>query len=230
MNIKVNKKRVGLVAVLLILVIGIIYLFTSYNQQLEETKGKLADVRQELKQTKSEMSKTEKQHTDEVVKLEKEVKDSKSKIKEKESDLNAKKKELDDFLDEYKEYKDKTNKQLKEAKDEVKKQKAVASRGKQAKKTFTVEATAYTSTCEGCSGITKTGVNVKDKTPNIIAVDPKVIPLGSKVEIIYGGKRLGYFTAEDTGGDIKGYRIDILTKTEKDAYKFGRKQVTLRIL
>src|SRR5699024_7763806 len=47
-------------------------------------------------------------------------------------------------------------------------------------KTFKVEATAYTPNCNGCSGYTATGINVKGKNhQSIIAVDPKVIPLGS---------------------------------------------------
>src|SRR5699024_1065439 len=49
-------------------------------------------------------------------------------------------------------------------------------------KELTVEATAYVPNCSGCSGITATGINVKDN-PNmkVISVDPSVIPLGSKV-------------------------------------------------
>ncbi|GAE45476.1 cell wall-binding protein [Mesobacillus boroniphilus JCM 21738] len=62
---------------------------------------------------------------------------------------------------------------------------------------ITVEATAYTANCTGCSGITKTGVDLK-ANPNakVIAVDPTVIPLGSKVYV----EGYGYATAEDIGG------------------------------
>ncbi len=51
-------------------------------------------------------------------------------------------------------------------------------------KVMTVSSTAYTASCSGCSGHTATGVNLKNN-PNakVIAVDPNVIPLGSKVHV-----------------------------------------------
>ena len=92
---------------------------------------------------------------------------------------------------------------------------------------ITVEATAYTANCTGCSGITKTGVNLKSN-PNakVIAVDPSVIPLGSKVHV----EGYGYATAEDIGGAIKGNRIDVFIPTQSGALKWGRKQVKVTIL
>lgn len=60
----------------------------------------------------------------------------------------------------------------------------------------------------------------------VVAVDPKVIPLGSKIFI----KDMGWFTAEDTGGKIKGNRIDIFYPTRRQALKFGKKELTLLIV
>ena len=81
-------------------------------------------------------------------------------------------------------------------------------------KEITVKATAYTASCEGCSGITATGVNIKDNPDEkVIAVDPDVIPLGSKVYV----EGVGEATAADTGGAIKGNRIDVFIPTEKAA-------------
>lgn len=92
---------------------------------------------------------------------------------------------------------------------------------------ITVEATAYTANCTGCSGITKTGVDLK-ANPNakVIAVDPTVIPLGSKVYV----EGYGYATAEDIGGAIKGNRIDVFIPTQNEAIQWGRKQVKVTIL
>ncbi|MBT2684031.1 LysM peptidoglycan-binding and 3D domain-containing protein [Bacillus sp. ISL-37] len=92
---------------------------------------------------------------------------------------------------------------------------------------ITVEATAYTANCTGCSGITKTGVDLK-ANPNakVIAVDPTVIPLGSKVYV----EGYGYATAEDIGGAIKGNRIDVFIPTQSAALQWGRKQVKVTIL
>lgn len=90
-----------------------------------------------------------------------------------------------------------------------------------------VKATAYTASCEGCSGITKTGINIKDN-PNkkVIAVDPSVIPLGSKVYV----EGFGEAIAADTGGAIKGNRIDIFIPSEQDAIDFGVKKLKVTIL
>jgi 3D (Asp-Asp-Asp) domain-containing protein/LysM repeat protein len=92
---------------------------------------------------------------------------------------------------------------------------------------ITVKATAYTASCAGCSGITKTGINIK-ANPNarVIAVDPSVIPLGSKVYV----EGFGEATAADTGGAIKGNRIDVFIPSEQDAINFGVKQLKVTIL
>lgn len=92
---------------------------------------------------------------------------------------------------------------------------------------FTVDATAFTANCPGCSGITKTGVNLKaNPDAKVIAVDPSVIPLGSKVYV----EGYGYATAEDTGGAINGNRIDVFMPTQSGAVEWGRKQVKVTIL
>lgn len=76
---------------------------------------------------------------------------------------------------------------------------------------------------QGTNNITATG---KEIETGMIAVDTKIIPLGTKVEI----KDLGIFTAEDTGGKIRGNRIDIYFETREEAEKFGRKVIWVRIL
>lgn len=94
------------------------------------------------------------------------------------------------------------------------------------------EATAYIATCPGCTGFTRTGLDVRDtsKDYHVIAVDPNVIPLYSLVEIEGPGGVSGTYQALDTGGDIKGNRIDILMSTYGKAVAFGREQIKVRIL
>lgn len=94
-------------------------------------------------------------------------------------------------------------------------------------KTMTVQATAYTPYCAGCSGITATGIDVRSN-PNqkVIAVDPSVIPLGSRVWVEGYGEAI----AGDTGGAIKGNKIDLLMPTQEQALNFGRKSVTIKVL
>ena len=94
-------------------------------------------------------------------------------------------------------------------------------------KEIVVSASAFTASCNGCTGITSTGINLK-KNPDIkvIAVDPKVIKLGTKVHV----EGYGYAIAGDTGGNIKGNKIDVFFSSKSDAYKWGRKNVTIKIL
>ena len=94
-------------------------------------------------------------------------------------------------------------------------------------KTIRVSSTAYTASCAGCSGITTTGLNLK-KNPGlkVIAVDPKVIPLGSKVWV----EGYGYAVAGDTGGAVKGNKIDVFISNKSEALKWGRRTVTVKVL
>ncbi|MFF2889457.1 peptidoglycan DD-metalloendopeptidase family protein [Paenibacillus sp. NPDC057967] len=95
---------------------------------------------------------------------------------------------------------------------------------------YSMEATAYVATCTGCIGITKGGTDVRSwKDWRIIAVDPSIIPLKSKVELIVNGVSWGEYLADDTGGDIKGKRIDILMETVSKCKEFGRQQVEVRV-
>ncbi|MCL1696024.1 3D domain-containing protein [Lysinibacillus sp. BPa_S21] len=101
------------------------------------------------------------------------------------------------------------------------------SKNNTASKELIVEASAYTASCEGCSGITATGINLKTN-PNakVISVDPTVIPLGSKVYVEGYGEAI----AGDTGGAIKGNRIDVFFPSQQDAINFGVKQLKVTIL
>src|SRR5439155_1035327 len=57
-----------------------------------------------------------------------------------------------------------------------------------------------------------------DPKSRIVAVDPKLIPYGSWVWV----EGLGWYRAEDCGSAIKGFRLDLLTATERDAMTFGK--------
>ncbi|MDV7767187.1 ubiquitin-like domain-containing protein [Peribacillus sp. CSMR9] len=90
-----------------------------------------------------------------------------------------------------------------------------------------VSSTAYTASCKGCSGVTSTGVDLKSSPgAKIIAVDPSVIPMGSKVYV----EGYGYAVAADKGGAIKGNRIDVFFSSKNDAYRWGAKKVKIRVL
>jgi 3D (Asp-Asp-Asp) domain-containing protein len=74
---------------------------------------------------------------------------------------------------------------------------------------------------------TRMGTEVR---PGIIAVDPRVIPLGSRVMIKYPNGHTEYAVAEDTGGAIKGHRIDVAKWTVAEANRFGIKPVKVYVL
>lgn len=88
-----------------------------------------------------------------------------------------------------------------------------------------VTATAYS--WQSAGNITYMGYNIKTN-PNIklIAVDPTVIPLGSKVWV----EGYGVAIAGDTGGAIKGHKIDVVMPDNAHAFAWGRKTVKIVIL
>lgn len=98
----------------------------------------------------------------------------------------------------------------------------------QSSRSLTVEASGYTANCaEGCTGITATGINLNaNRNAKVIAVDPRVIPLGTKVYV----EGYGYAVAGDTGGAIKGNKIDLHFATHNQAINWGRRTVTVKIL
>lgn len=93
--------------------------------------------------------------------------------------------------------------------------------------TIYVTATAYISYCYKCQAITKTGYNVKNtikyKGLSIIAVDPRIIPLNSVVKVYPNDREPFFAYCLDTGGKIKGNKIDYLISTNNTdkAFDFG---------
>ncbi|MGD0473561.1 MAG: 3D domain-containing protein [Candidatus Velthaea sp.] len=83
-------------------------------------------------------------------------------------------------------------------------------------------ATAYTAGCDGCSGITASG---RPAGHGIVAVDPRYIPLGTHLYI----PGYGQATAGDTGGAIRGNRIDLGFESHRDAMKFGRRPIVVYV-
>ena len=75
--------------------------------------------------------------------------------------------------------------------------------------------------CGKSNGITATGtIATAGRT---IAVDPKIIPLGSTV--IINGRE---YIAEDTGGGIRGYKVDIFFDSHKEALQFGKQKLEVK--
>lgn len=86
-----------------------------------------------------------------------------------------------------------------------------------------VEATAYSSAESGMGAYTALGTLCRR---GVIAVDPGIIPLGTKVFI----PGYGYAVAEDTGGAIVGHKIDVAFDSVAECYEFGRQFIDLYIV
>ncbi|MBD5656214.1 MAG: G5 domain-containing protein, partial [Candidatus Eremiobacteraeota bacterium] len=84
-------------------------------------------------------------------------------------------------------------------------------------------ATAYTAGCYGCTGMTASGVRAGF---GVIAVDPNIIPLGTKMFIPGYGRAV----AGDTGGSIRGHRIDVGFNSNGQALLWGNRSVTVYLL
>jgi 3D (Asp-Asp-Asp) domain-containing protein len=91
------------------------------------------------------------------------------------------------------------------------------------------KATAYTHTDEGCDMTTATGTTVRVGT---VAVDPKLIPYGTRMFIVTndGAYIYGVGTAEDCGGAIKGNRLDLYFPTDPECWAFGVRMATVYFL
>ncbi|EKZ4426543.1 resuscitation-promoting factor [Listeria monocytogenes] len=89
-------------------------------------------------------------------------------------------------------------------------------------KTYKMESTAYSD-----GGTTAYGINLSANPGlKVIAVDPRIIPLGSKVWVEGYGEAI----AGDTGGAIKGNIVDVYFPNESQCYSWGRRMVTVKVL
>jgi 3D (Asp-Asp-Asp) domain-containing protein len=91
---------------------------------------------------------------------------------------------------------------------------------------FEVAPQTYTATAYSLRGRTASG---KPVTRGLIAADPSVLPLGTRVKL-EAGSFSGEYVVGDTGGAVKGRRIDIWTPTSREALQFGRRAVKLTVL
>jgi len=102
---------------------------------------------------------------------------------------------------------------------------------------YVMHASAYTAGYESTGkrpgdknyGVTSSGTKVR---PGVVAVDPRVIPLGSRlyIESLDGKTSYGIAYAEDTGSAIKGNKIDLYFENLNEALRFGRRQIRVYVL
>ncbi|WIT25799.1 hypothetical protein [Bacillus phage SPO1L1] len=179
---------------------------THLTDDLTDAKEKVKDLEKKVE----DISKTSKKVEGQVKKLEKDKKD----LEEDKASLQKKVKELS--------LKKSSSKSV-SSKEDKKVASSTPSKDKPSEdKSLTMVATAYTASCAGCSGITTTGIDLRSNPDmKVIAVDPSIIPLGSRVHV----EGYGYAIAGDTGGAIKGNKIDIFVPNRQDALAWGVRTV-----
>ena len=89
-------------------------------------------------------------------------------------------------------------------------------------RTMTMRATAYTG-----HGRTASGKRVRR---GMVAADRRVLPLGTKVRLKNAGRYSGVYRVEDTGGRIRGRKIDIYMPSRAAAKQLGRQTVKVEVL
>jgi 3D (Asp-Asp-Asp) domain-containing protein len=90
----------------------------------------------------------------------------------------------------------------------------------------TLPAQTYSATAYSLRGRTASG---KPVARGVIAADPRVLPIGTRVRV-EAGAWTGEYVVADTGGAVRGRRIDIWTPTSGEAMRFGRRSVKLTVL
>uniref|UniRef100_A0AAU8BD82 3D domain-containing protein n=1 Tax=Bacillus phage Adastra TaxID=3143958 RepID=A0AAU8BD82_9CAUD len=187
---------------------------THLTDDLTDAKEKVKDLEKKLKDVRKTSKKVESQ----VKKLEEDKKtleQDKKNLEKDKSSLQKQVKELSLKKDSGSTISSKSDKKVASSTPSKKEE---LSKGR----TLTMVATAYTASCAGCSGITTTGIDLRSNpSMKVIAVDPSVIPLGSRVHV----EGYGYAIAGDTGGAIKGNKIDIFVPNRQDALAWGVRTV-----
>ena len=90
-----------------------------------------------------------------------------------------------------------------------------------------VPATSFEATAYTIEGETASGAQTRK---GIVAADPKVLPIGSRIRVQGAGQYDGEYTVKDTGREIKGREIDIYMWNCDEAISFGRREVKLTVL
>ena len=63
-----------------------------------------------------------------------------------------------------------------------------------------------------------------------MAADPRILPLGTRIEVADAGRYSGFYVVQDRGPEIQGREIDVFIDATREARIFGKKKVRVRIL
>ena len=100
-------------------------------------------------------------------------------------------------------------------------------RGAPARPTPTPRLLEFDATAYSVTGTTASGMQTRR---GIVAADPAVLPLGSRIRVHDAGTYSGVYTVADTGREVNGREIDIFIPDGAQAKRFGRRRVHVEIL
>lgn len=86
---------------------------------------------------------------------------------------------------------------------------------------------SYVATAYCTRGTTASGDQTRQR---IVAADPRVLPLDSKIRIVNAGRYSGEYTVADTGRKIRGRKIDIFIPNVRAAKRFGKRPVQVKVI
>ena|SRR5690348_263801 len=85
----------------------------------------------------------------------------------------------------------------------------------------------YVATAYAITGITASG---EWTHRHVVAADPDILPIGTRIKIRRAGRYSGEYVVADTGTKIQGRRLDIYMPTEAECKKFGVKRVKVKVI
>jgi 3D (Asp-Asp-Asp) domain-containing protein len=206
-------KNIISIVFLIILIISWIYMYNLFNDSITQLDEKIEEQELLIDHQKEKIETLTNQNTD----LNKQMQKQQEKIDNKQEEIQEQEKKI--------QKKDNEISNL-----EAKKQESIKTLSSNTDddtvRELNMTATAYTAYCEGCSGTTRTGINLRaNPDKKVIAVDPNVIPLGSKVWV----EGYGHAIAGDIGGAIKGKKIDVFIPKRSDALTWGVQNVKVKV-
>jgi len=87
--------------------------------------------------------------------------------------------------------------------------------------------TTFRATAYSVEGKTASGARTRE---GIVAADPKVLPIGSRIRVSDAGQYSGEYVVKDTGRAIKGHELDIYLDDDREAKRFGKRRVKVEVL
>jgi 3D (Asp-Asp-Asp) domain-containing protein len=89
------------------------------------------------------------------------------------------------------------------------------------------ERMAFAATAYSIEGKTAAGTQTHE---GIVAADPKVLPLGTRIRVQGAGQYDGEYVVRDTGQAVKGHEIDVYLASDREAKVFGRKSIQVEVV